>query len=456
MRRRRRLRIAAPPGRPARAWATPTGACSTERCAASALCSPARAPQRLRRRADRGADGGVRDGAGGAARAASCWPAKARRSRPGPTWLDARRARARRGGQPRGRPAAGRALRGDRGLPAARGRARARRRPGRRRGPRLRRRTWRCWPRRPRSASRRCASASCPAVISPYVVQRARGRAARRRLFLTGRAAGADEALRVGLADEVAPADGLDAAVERVVRRPAARRPGRSPRPRPSSTRVDGPRARRRAGAHRRADRATSAPARRPRPGLRAFLERQPAPWVGASGRRSLSSSLGRIATWHPRTRHPRPRARVHAEWGPAADQADRGQLVTDLQIVSRARPLRGHVDDYLARFAAARRAAGGHWDGGTLVAACADGSDRPLLRRRRPRPAGRRRRLAPRPHAADPAVPTLALARHLAAICDGVVVDPGTGGWWRRVEAGAGELGRRWRHSRYTRMLER
>jgi len=104
---------------------------------------------------------------------------------------------------------------------------------------------------------------------------------------------------------------------------------------------------------------------------------------------------------------------------------------MTDLQIVSRARPLRGHVDDYLARFAGLGAHAGGRWEGGTLVAACADGSARPLLAVDGPArldgAAGWRLGL----HVADPAVPALALARHLAAICDGVVVDPADG---RRV----------------------
>src|SRR5579884_1206067 len=52
-----------------------------------------------------------------------------------------------------------------------------------------------------------------PAVISPFVLARVGSRA--RRFFLTGERFGAETALRIGLADEVA--DDLDEAVERLV-----------------------------------------------------------------------------------------------------------------------------------------------------------------------------------------------------------------------------------------------
>lgn len=55
-----------------------------------------------------------------------------------------------------------------------------------------------------------------PGVISPLVVQRL-GPARSRDLFLTARTVDAAEALRLGLADRLAPAGGLDAAVEAVV-----------------------------------------------------------------------------------------------------------------------------------------------------------------------------------------------------------------------------------------------
>jgi enoyl-CoA hydratase/carnithine racemase len=55
-----------------------------------------------------------------------------------------------------------------------------------------------------------------PGVISPLVVERL-GLARARDLFLTSRTIDAAEALRLGLADRAAPADGLDAAVETVV-----------------------------------------------------------------------------------------------------------------------------------------------------------------------------------------------------------------------------------------------
>ena len=104
---------------------------------------------------------------------------------------------------------------------------------------------------------------------------------------------------------------------------------------------------------------------------------------------------------------------------------------MTDVQIVSRVRPLRGHVDDYLARFAGMGAHVGGRWQDGVLLAAGPDGNSRPLLALDGPArlddDAGWRLGL----HATDPAVPTLALARHLAAICDGVVLDLADG---RRV----------------------
>ncbi|MGE7136558.1 enoyl-CoA hydratase-related protein [Luteibacter sp. NPDC031894] len=55
-----------------------------------------------------------------------------------------------------------------------------------------------------------------PAVISPYVVA-AIGLRHARRLFLTGEAFGATAALGMGLVHEIAPTEGLDGAVERVV-----------------------------------------------------------------------------------------------------------------------------------------------------------------------------------------------------------------------------------------------
>lgn len=56
-----------------------------------------------------------------------------------------------------------------------------------------------------------------PAVISPYVVA-AMGERACRRYFLTAERFSAAEAMRLGLVHELAPADGLEAAVERMVR----------------------------------------------------------------------------------------------------------------------------------------------------------------------------------------------------------------------------------------------
>lgn len=55
-----------------------------------------------------------------------------------------------------------------------------------------------------------------PAVISPYVVA-AMGARAARRVFLTGARFDAEEARRIGLVHEIAPAAGLDAAVDAVI-----------------------------------------------------------------------------------------------------------------------------------------------------------------------------------------------------------------------------------------------
>jgi methylglutaconyl-CoA hydratase len=55
-----------------------------------------------------------------------------------------------------------------------------------------------------------------PAAISPYVVASIGAREARR-YFLTGEAMSAAEARRIGLVHEMAPAAGLDAAVEKVI-----------------------------------------------------------------------------------------------------------------------------------------------------------------------------------------------------------------------------------------------
>ena len=63
-----------------------------------------------------------------------------------------------------------------------------------------------------------------PAVVSPYVVDAIGPRRARR-YFLTGERFDAAEAHRIGLVHEVAPADGLEAAGERIVATLAANGP---------------------------------------------------------------------------------------------------------------------------------------------------------------------------------------------------------------------------------------
>ena len=112
-----------------------------------------------------------------------------------------------------------------------------------------------------------------PAVISPFVLARIGGGAARR-LFLTGERFGVDTALRIGLVHEVA--GDLDAAAERVVADLLAAGPGavrdakrlvREP--------VDGPEAARRAAVRRTSDEGQE--------GLHAFLEKRSPAWRSES-----------------------------------------------------------------------------------------------------------------------------------------------------------------------------
>jgi methylglutaconyl-CoA hydratase len=113
-----------------------------------------------------------------------------------------------------------------------------------------------------------------PAVISPFLVDRI-GSGAARALFLTGEPFDAGTALRIGLVSELA--DDLDAAVERVVAALLAAGPeavriakqiARAPLPADETTRLI-------------AELRTSEEAQG---GLRAFLERRPAPWRETPG----------------------------------------------------------------------------------------------------------------------------------------------------------------------------
>ena len=111
-----------------------------------------------------------------------------------------------------------------------------------------------------------------PAVISPFALTRI-GAGAARRYFLTGERFDASTALRIGLAHEIVPKDGLDAAVGRIVEEllssgPEATRAAKrlvldAPLP-PDET------------ARRIAARRTSAEGQE---GLRAFLERREPSW---------------------------------------------------------------------------------------------------------------------------------------------------------------------------------
>ncbi len=110
-----------------------------------------------------------------------------------------------------------------------------------------------------------------PAVISPFVFARI-GTAAARRLFVTGERFGADTALRIGLVDEVV--DDLDAAVEDVCASilaggpEAVRAAKRLARERPSGDELGEIAATRRSSPEGQE-------------GLRAFLEKRPASWLG-------------------------------------------------------------------------------------------------------------------------------------------------------------------------------
>ncbi|HEV8603482.1 MAG TPA: enoyl-CoA hydratase-related protein [Gaiellaceae bacterium] len=112
-----------------------------------------------------------------------------------------------------------------------------------------------------------------PAVISPFVLPRIGGAAARR-YFLTGERFDAGAALRIGLVHEIAP--DLDGAVERVVGEllssgpEAVRAAKKLIRERASGEEAAHIAARLRAGEEGQA-------------GLRAFLEKRPAPWRNAS-----------------------------------------------------------------------------------------------------------------------------------------------------------------------------
>jgi len=113
-----------------------------------------------------------------------------------------------------------------------------------------------------------------PAVISPFVLAKI-GQGAARRYFLTGEHFDAETALRIGLVHEVA--DDVDAAVERVLGEllsagpHAVRWAKRLIRERPGGSET----------ARWIAERRASDEGQE---GLRAFLEKRPAPWLTDEG----------------------------------------------------------------------------------------------------------------------------------------------------------------------------
>ncbi|MEM6387249.1 MAG: crotonase/enoyl-CoA hydratase family protein [Pseudomonadota bacterium] len=117
-----------------------------------------------------------------------------------------------------------------------------------------------------------------PATIGPYVVARmGEGRA--RRVFMSSRVFGADEAVSLGLVARVVAADGLDAAVEAEVAPYLATAPGAVGRAK-ALARALGPPiddAVIEDTIQRLADSWETEEARQ---GIEAFLKKQPAPWV--------------------------------------------------------------------------------------------------------------------------------------------------------------------------------
>ena len=118
-----------------------------------------------------------------------------------------------------------------------------------------------------------------PAVISPFVLAKI-GPGAARPLFLTGERFDAARALRVGLVQDVVPADGLDAAVERVVQNLLAAGPVAVARAKQLLAKVPFlAREEAREFTTRLIAEVRVTP--EAQEGLRAFLEKRPAAWPG-------------------------------------------------------------------------------------------------------------------------------------------------------------------------------
>lgn len=113
-----------------------------------------------------------------------------------------------------------------------------------------------------------------PAVISPFALARI-GPGPARRFFVTGERFDAETALRIGLVNEVVPAGGLDAAVDRIVSEILSAGPEavRHAKRLMLDAPLDGLET-----AERIAERRTSDEGQE---GLRAFLDRRPPGWAG-------------------------------------------------------------------------------------------------------------------------------------------------------------------------------
>lgn len=117
-----------------------------------------------------------------------------------------------------------------------------------------------------------------PAVISPYVLAKI-GRTHARALFFTAERFGTERALRIGLVHSAVPLEGLEAEVDRTLKEIMSSAPGAIARAKTLIDKV--PDLEASAAMHYTAETIASLRvAAEGQAGLRAFLEKQPAPWT--------------------------------------------------------------------------------------------------------------------------------------------------------------------------------